>query len=210
MIKIGLGNFAFNRAGQIMGMPTPTEASILVNNSLFLIDVIGGSFGTNDIIRQHESTFDTCLFHELTHWYQCLRNPIRVEQELWGDNPNNETNFLWLHYWETLHGSSSKLLAKYKWQSSTAMGFDLSEVRVILGAPRLVNCYYLTGEKIYFEGDDLSDNLYRTCNGILPLRYGYNQPTSSKDSKIISEVISTNDQNIIPYYRKFGSHRKVD
>lgn len=205
MIRIGLGNFEFVRGG---GALAPIYAGININNMLPLLDVIGGNYGNDDIITQDNVTFDTALFHEMIHWYHCLRSPERMEQEFWNDNQNLETNFLWKHYWGSLHGTHKKLFAKYKWRSPLT-DFDLEEVRTILGSYRLENSHYSTNERIYFEGDDLCENLYRACVGF-PLRFGYNSPLSSENCKIIDKVIDTCSSNIILYLRKFENYRKVD
>ena len=69
---------------------------------------------------------------------------------------------------------------------------NFEEMRTLLGMPHNI----LDAE--YLNGDDLSENLYRSCKGML-LRFGYNGDNFYEDRKVINRVINAIINNYIVY-----------
>ena len=135
---------------------------------------------------------DVCLFHEMIHWFQLLRNIFRTDNEY--DYENKD------HFISSCYGEDESIKT---WGGA----ITLTEIRTILGGPNYQNktirelmhestfyskdnkCnsrilvaknQYIVKEGKYLHGDDISENAYRmlktinpTSNVIYPMRWGH-------------------------------------
>lgn len=136
---------------------------------------------------------DVSLFHELVHWFLFLRDPVRVDKEASDEDLAN-----WpLPYWNdpTLETTTEReKVTRSKWNTHDKEGnahFSFEEIRTILGVP--------SNFPLYHNGDDISENLYRTCVG-LPLRYGHDDEEFYEDNRIIDRILQTTCNNSRPYH----------
>ena len=141
-----------------------------------------------------------CLFHEMLHWFHCLRNPDRFVMSRLSE------------------GVSYKYLARSYYGCPTDMVFwgkiaiDDEELLTILGAPdyndeeqfalirpeaflsKKTNVFWCYGKLIkvrgvfipegskYLNGDDLSENAFR-CSSGLPMRWGHENGEMERQNK---------------------------
>jgi hypothetical protein len=143
---------------------------------------------------------DIVLFHEILHWFQRLRHPVRYNQES-GNYSASQYMYLSRCYW----GDMRTYLV---WGGK----FDLRETRSILGMPNYntpaeVDLFhsdallpndpggylaaantagatgYLPPECEFYEGDDLSENAYRmarhTAAHPVRMRFGHKEEMKS-------------------------------
>lgn len=134
---------------------------------------------------------DVGLLHEMIHWYHFLRHAERYTMERNADNGNikingkkeSDTHTIHVHignyYWNTAEIDKWKL-STMPWfvvnGEELAVGFE--EIRTILGA------YSGIG---YINGDDISENLYRSCNNY-PMRFGHSGTAFYEDKSVIDKV----------------------
>lgn len=101
---------------------------------------------------------DVCLFHEMLHWYQLLRNPYRYNEE----------------YHATLDTEQNESISNPYYSNDPIFTWgkgimNIPDIRVILGIPNLGNedlREYAVSENdltpmSYLIGDELSENVYR-------------------------------------------------
>lgn len=135
------------------------------------------------------------VYHELLHWFHQLRNSNRFAYEATGQlkveegvDPCSSSPII-RYYWGGLHakarGLGEWLITMSPWLCSKAdRGIDVEEIRTILGAsPRLAG---------YLEGDDLSENLYRT-ELKLPIRFGHDAFCFFEDEQVIQKALEVCD-----------------
>ena len=169
-----------------------------------------------DYIVAHKSTIDTCLFHELLHWYHFLRDPSKYRSSL-GEGNNLFFSFIGYYCWKDLPGSiaadinidavdeqtlqnhgvdiSKEKISAKAW--SKPLGHkewvDTEELETILGNIVCeIKPMNLRKPDVYSEplnGSDLSENLYRICVGI-PLRFGYSDYSFYEDSLVIERIMA--------------------
>lgn len=84
------------------------------------------------------------------------------------------------------------------WIGRTEDKIACEEIRNILGKQRNVTNNPGLTNNSYFEGDDLSENLYRACLG-KPLRFGHDTKDFYEDNKVIDAVINVTATNISGY-----------
>lgn len=142
-------------------------------------------------ILNYPKTDDVGLFHEMIHWYHCLRDIKRIIIEntahnglvnLHGTNVVKNTNEVPFanHYWpghSSVDWKGSALPWVGKFGDCLVVNFE--EIRTILGVP--MNC------PAYKNGDDLSENLYRSCCK-QPLRFGHSRSAFFEDRDVVSKV----------------------
>jgi hypothetical protein len=141
---------------------------------------------TVEIIKQQNSKpLDIALFHEMLHWFHSLIDYNRAT-----DERNQSKQFklsdrdIGKYYWgDLLQGnpddiSSQISRSEIPWYNGHVCDFE--EMRTILGFPE--------GLPGYLNGDDLSENLYRTEQGF-PLRFGYSGFCFFEDKKVIDKVV---------------------
>lgn len=167
----------------------------VINQSALPID------GTTDngytLIEQSESLPHISLFHEMIHWYYYLRDPQRSNSEQECDNSVYE-HYLGEYYWGDLgyHNSCLYRSGTRHDEERERVSFEywsnFNEMRTILGSARATANYK--------EGDDLSENLYRTCVGF-PLRFGHCICNFYEDFHVTHKVIRTTAENYA-YYAK--------
>jgi hypothetical protein len=119
--------------------------------------------------------FDVILFHEMLHWFQLLRHPVRFDRE---DAGNCAINNGYTYLSRCYYGDISEC---FSWDGK----IDHQEIRTILGAPDYntpaelalfhpnallpvdpgggiaVGASFLPSECFFYSGDDLSENAYR-------------------------------------------------
>ncbi|MDR1366619.1 MAG: hypothetical protein LBJ13_01785 [Puniceicoccales bacterium] len=141
-----------------------------------------------------QDDLDIGLFHEMLHWFQFLRHPVRFFDE--GIEACNPSRYMYLS--RCYYGNVSE---QFTWG-----GMDHQEMRTILGAPNYntqaeVDLFhpdallsndpggflaatntagtvgYLPPECAFYEGDDLSENAYRmarhTAGVPVRMRFGH-------------------------------------
>jgi hypothetical protein len=187
--------------------------------------------GSYDSIINHKLSVDVSLFHEMNHWFHYLRYPDRYEDEynryqigihIDGTNfaamglPGNPAiragialttvAALGIYYWRVIGGWANMNISEAKWYAWKTGGAaqeqrpDFEEIRNILG---LENRHLPPG-LIFYNGDDLSENLYRMSIGV-PLRFGYGAEEYYEDGRVIDEVLSC--CNFWKRYYNFSSRR---
>ncbi len=174
------------------------------------------STGSYDSIVNHKISVDVSLFHEMNHWFHYMRYPDRYEYEFNAYKMGihiNDTNFvsaglpyavsaissvvpttvgaLGIYYWGVIGGWINIDISESKWHALKSDGInnelrpDFEEIRNILGLKNVG----LPPGLVFYNGDDLSENLYRMCVG-LPLRFGYGADEYYEDSRVIDKVLS--------------------
>jgi hypothetical protein len=155
---------------------------------------------------------DVSMFHEMNHWYHYLRYPDRYYNEknyyqigLHIDGTNMPVNLglplpvgappvaaiLGRYYWGILGGWGNMVGSERLWYYSarnaaaTESRPDFEEMRNILGIKNIG----LPVGLVFYNGDDLSENLYRMSVG-QPLRFGYVLAEYYEDSRVIDVIIS--------------------
>jgi hypothetical protein len=106
--------------------------------------------------------------------------------------------FIGKYYWECKDLSEKVRISERNWLNinkllpNTDAVVAFEEIRTILGI----------GDKTaYMLGDDISENLYRTCVGA-PLRLGYSLKNYREDSVVIKKVIDLCDTYIRSYSKQ--------
>lgn len=170
-----------------------------------------------DYIVVHTTTIDTCLFHELLHWYHFLRNPLRYRNSL-QEGSNLFCSFIGYYCWSGLSGSipnntdikdvDEKSLRDYgcdlsrekvsaaAWSSplNGIKWVDTEELETVLGnivdeaKPVILKKPGFYDHEV-LNGSDLSENLYRICIGV-PLRFGYDSYSFYEDSLVIDKILT--------------------
>lgn len=138
---------------------------------------------------------DVGLLHELIHWYHFLRDPKRYAKEynaengavkIYGKKLGEEGIAIPIgsYYWP-----QQELSDKWRWSAvpwvvlcGNNLVVDFEEIRTILGSH--------TSISKYLAGDDISENLYRSCIGE-PLRFGHAGVAFYEDKSVIDKVYST-------------------
>jgi hypothetical protein len=176
-------------------------------------------------IVKHMPPIHVFIFHEMGHWYHLLRDPNRYAEEsncyamgrrldgtathavigaIPGATAATAANIS-QHYWAGLLGVDPNLaISEEIWKNPTSCNLTaggtttvdrvpFEEMRNILGVPIPIGAIPPVANT--HNGDDLCENLYRTCVGI-PLRYGYFtpitlSPTCYEDSRVIEKVIDS-------------------
>lgn len=120
------------------------------------------------------------LFHELVHWYHAIRNYERYIEELTQDRTQVINKCIGaLYYNNDDNDEKAHWLTNYK--GNEIISFE--DMRTIFGMH--------SESEGYFEGDDLSENLYRAF-WKRPLRYGHKQENIfSVKSCIVEKVENT-------------------
>jgi hypothetical protein len=141
-----------------------------------------------------QNDLDIPLFHEMLHWFQYLRHPVRfVEEDIKGCMP------VYYQYLSRCYYGNDG----FNWESFAWGGLDHQEMRTILGAPNYntaaeVDLFhpnalfpanpvgflaatntagaigYLPPECVFFNGDDLSENAYRMAKHAAAVAAGAN------------------------------------
>lgn len=135
------------------------------------------------------------VYHELLHWFHELRDVSRFAVEGWsftasGVRPDLDVwrSPIIRYYWGEPQPSHTALTQKRATLSPWILScsgdaacdrVDVEEIRAILGAEPDVDDY--------LEGDDLSENRYRTELG-LPMRFGHNRFLFFEDAQVISKA----------------------
>lgn len=150
----------------------------------------------NDLQQYHEIILyprpdDVGLLHEMIHWYHFLRHTERftIERNAGNGSINihgkKADNAIYIHignyYWPTATEDRWKLSAM-PWfvinEEELAVGFE--EIRTILGSKKV-------DVEGYINGDDISENLYRSCDN-QPLRFGHSGTAFYEDKSVIDKV----------------------
>ncbi|MDR0580941.1 MAG: hypothetical protein LBG04_02390 [Holosporaceae bacterium] len=149
------------------------------------------------------------IFREMLHWFHFLRHPLRFYIEadkIYDTVALNEIRIidgitvdLGSIYFGSLRGDDLKNSERH-WDGLNSEGkrlFKMEEIRNILGNIRK------DGNASFLEGDDLSENLYRLCIGLL-LRYGHNNSCKTEHEDVINVVKSVCDASL-----QKGNYQKV-
>lgn len=192
-IEIRFGDYTFFES----------SARISVNfNPPCHLTVIGKKYDLYSYITIDPSTYDIDVFHEMNHWYHYLRHPDRqtYERNIKKDEFYNYE--IYEDYWKikyAVEGIKEKREASMTpWIGRTEDKIACEEIRNILGKQRNVTNNPGLANNAYFEGDDLSENLYRACLG-KPLRFGHDTKAFYENNRVIDMVINVTTTNISGY-----------
>lgn len=162
------------------------------------------------------SSLSPTLLHELLHWFHQLRcfvrhareaSGLKVDEESSSDDPccglTNAASPLVAYYWEELLGRSgaagvlSSRISALPWINGDVPipYLKIEEMRTILGAPRAgrLKAAAQTNKaaqellESFKEGDDLSENLYRTELGE-SIRFGHSDFLFWEDVRVLARV----------------------
>lgn len=192
-IEIRFGDYTFFES----------SARISVNfNPPCHLTVIGKKYDLYSYITTDPSTYDIDIFHEMNHWYHYLRHPDRQTYER-NIKKNEFYNYeIYKDYWgmipETESIKEKREASMTPWIGRTEDKIACEEIRNILGKQRNVTNNPGLANNAYFEGDDLSENLYRACLG-KPLRFGHDTKAFYENNRVIDMVINVTTTNISGY-----------
>jgi hypothetical protein len=174
------------------------------------------------------------LFHEMVHWFHVLRHPQRHSEEriAFGgtidlrDTLQQET--IGAYFWGNNHlisdngNANSWKVSAYPWVSYSADNayVNFEEIRTILGAPTLMRYRHVVPDTahlnpyIFLNGDDLSENKYRTSLNT-QLRFGHSGQPFYEDNAVIQRVMTVSGANInnivsIPQYNLLEERYKPE
>jgi hypothetical protein len=160
------------------------------NKDLSSIAIGQATNGYREIIPiQDNYILDTIIFHEMVHWYHFLRNRARFCKEIIYCS-GLKTYFLGRYYYGGMreglfHNESESITSAKTWGKKLNFrkdpAIEFEEMRTIVGVPRL--------SEFYFEGDDISENLYRMCIG-KDLRFGHIPLEYYEDERVVAKAIS--------------------
>lgn len=150
-------------------------------------------------IVQAPIELDIAMFHEMVHWFHHLRNPNRNYIEINFDRSRHFNNVsLSQYYWKNIDyccnswNSTKEQNYARVWSTGMPSHLNFEEMRTLLGMP------HSSLDQDYLNGDDLSENLYRICKGLL-LRFGYTGDCFYEDRKVIDRVINSCINNYVVY-----------
>ncbi|MDR2067536.1 MAG: hypothetical protein LBP41_00925 [Holosporaceae bacterium] len=160
--------------------------------------IIGRRNKLYSYIATDPSTSDIDIFHEMTHWYHQLRNPNRQTNERNFDLNQFAHFAIYQDYWGAINGTDEeRRLSMTPWIGTSTDYVAGEEIRTILGKQNVATFQDIEGSQ-YFEGDDISENLYRACLR-KPLRFGHDKNAFYEDNRVIDKAINVT-ANIIGYY----------
>lgn len=152
------------------------------------------------IIVLHKRPHDVGLFHEMLHWYHYLRNKRRYTDEGTARNASVKLNGfvkgtqdicidIGRYYWDQNRNNNNDnddLNDRWRtsarpWLAEYNLGYciDFEEIRTILGSHITV--------KDYIEGDDLSENLYRSAQNCY-MRFWHTDTPYYEDNDVINQA----------------------
>ncbi len=137
---------------------------------------------------------DIAVFHELCHWYHSLRNLFRFHDENASDkNVISEINTHIIGkvlYGNLEYTDDRAKVSAMSWTSKPDI-ISYEELRNIIGLNKKSYSQYI-------EGDDLCENLYRTClGGECKIRFSHADDEYIEDAVVIEraiEIINSNKQ----------------
>lgn len=141
-----------------------------------LVHGIWPNFYTEDAVESDsENDFSiynqTRLFHEMLHWYQQLRDPVRVTRETAIAHPYSAFHLIQHFYGSPPSTNQNQLMPYLSWIINPRLEGD--EFRVICGDRPDRSQTYLE-EDAFLEGDDLSENALR-CSLDAHMRFGHGE-----------------------------------
>ena len=141
-----------------------------------------------------ERKVDIAVFHELCHWYHSLRNLFRFHDENASDK--NVISKINTHiigkvlYCDLEYTYDRAKVSAMSWTSKPDI-ISYEELRNIIGLNKKSYSQYI-------EGDDLCENLYRTClGGECKIRFSHADDEYIEDAVVIEraiEIINSNKQ----------------